>query len=526
MRGTGDSQGSWGLFDPIQTRDGDPAGALGGAAAALRAARSAPTARPTSASTRCCWPAHRQALAAQGDLPDGRRHRHLPRHVVHGRHARLRVRRRLPGAHRRAATLLNPLIDAVQNPPTDASASRIWPRSRPITPTARRATTPGRPRRHPRRRRAGLRRRVLAGPRARALLDRIVANGIPAYLVGGEFDIFQRGEPLNYAGLQNAWAGRPTTAPMRAGQQTTGRYQLIDGPWEHLNGSSVDVDRARARVVRHVAQGRADRHGAGRRRRCTTTTSDRQLVRRRRPIRSPGARPTRLYFGAGSHWHRADGRDCRQRHRGVDRHRQSVRPAGRPVVDGRASPCRPRRSGWRRAVRGQRRHRRTPADLAAYTTAPFRRPPGWPARSRPPSTRRATTADTQWVAEVEDVAPDGTSLPAHRGRAARLVPRGRRRAAAGSRAGRDVPAARTTRTRRQSSTPVVPGQMTRYDIEIFPTFATIAEGHSLRVTLVDLRRPAPDADARRSSATLAGGVYTVHRGGAHASAVEVPLQRP
>src|SRR6185437_15719145 len=74
------------------------------------------------------------------------------------------------------------------------------------------------------------------------VVSRIVANHIPAYLVGGEFDIFQRGEPTNYAGLQNAYMHRPTTAPMLADQPTTGRYQLIDGPWEHLNGSSVDVD--------------------------------------------------------------------------------------------------------------------------------------------------------------------------------------------------------------------------------------------------------------------------------------------
>jgi putative CocE/NonD family hydrolase len=75
-----------------------------------------------------------------------------------------------------------------------------------------------------------------------SVLARIVANHIPAYLVGGEFDIFQHGEPINYAELQNAWAGRGVTAPMRAGQKVTGRYQLIDGPWEHSNGSSVDVD--------------------------------------------------------------------------------------------------------------------------------------------------------------------------------------------------------------------------------------------------------------------------------------------
>ncbi|MGH8922729.1 MAG: CocE/NonD family hydrolase, partial [Actinomycetes bacterium] len=75
-----------------------------------------------------------------------------------------------------------------------------------------------------------------------SVLPNVVANGIPAYLVGGEFDIFQRGEPMNYAALQNLSAGRPATAPMVPGQKTTGRYQLIDGPWEHLNGSSVDVD--------------------------------------------------------------------------------------------------------------------------------------------------------------------------------------------------------------------------------------------------------------------------------------------
>ena len=74
------------------------------------------------------------------------------------------------------------------------------------------------------------------------VLARVVANHIPAHLIGGEFDIFQNGEPVNYAELQNAWDGRSPTAPMVAGQPTTGRYQLIDGPWEHVNGSSVDVD--------------------------------------------------------------------------------------------------------------------------------------------------------------------------------------------------------------------------------------------------------------------------------------------
>ena len=49
------------------------------------------------------------------------------------------------------------------------------------------------------------------------VIKRIVANHIPAYLIGGEFDIFQNGEPVNYAELQNAWDGRSPTAPMRSG---------------------------------------------------------------------------------------------------------------------------------------------------------------------------------------------------------------------------------------------------------------------------------------------------------------------
>jgi putative CocE/NonD family hydrolase len=72
-------------------------------------------------------------------------------------------------------------------------------------------------------------------------LQKVVENNIPAYMVGGEFDLFQRGEPLDYSGLQNAWAGRSVTAPMLPNQQVTGRYQLLDGPWTHLAGSSLDI---------------------------------------------------------------------------------------------------------------------------------------------------------------------------------------------------------------------------------------------------------------------------------------------
>ena len=130
------------------------------------------------------------------------------------------------------------------------------------------------------------------------ILARVVANHIPAYLIGGEFDIFQNGEPVNYAELQNAWDGRSTTAPMVSGQRTTGRYQLIVGPWEHLNGSSVDVDPLELEWfdtwLKHERTGMARTPtplhyydlGSGQ----FDETSTYPFT---------GASPTRLYFGAG-----------------------------------------------------------------------------------------------------------------------------------------------------------------------------------------------------------------------------------
>src|SRR5690242_9357418 len=75
------------------------------------------------------------------------------------------------------------------------------------------------------------------------ILDKIVANGIPAFIVGGQYDVFQRGEPYLYSGLQNAWAGRPVTAPMLPDQPVTSRYQLLWGPWDHGNqGEGLDLN--------------------------------------------------------------------------------------------------------------------------------------------------------------------------------------------------------------------------------------------------------------------------------------------
>ncbi|MGH9095967.1 MAG: CocE/NonD family hydrolase C-terminal non-catalytic domain-containing protein, partial [Acidimicrobiales bacterium] len=76
--------------------------------------------------------------------------------------------------------------------------------------------------------------------------------------------------------------------------------------------------------------------------------------------------------------------------------------------------------------------------------------------------------------------------------------------------------------RQSSARPVVPGQVTRYDLDVFPTYDTVAVGHRIRVTLSTADTPhlVPTVP---ELANLLGGVYTVERSPGAASAIEVPL---
>ncbi len=72
-------------------------------------------------------------------------------------------------------------------------------------------------------------------------ISQIVKDKIPAFLVGGWYDLFQRGELLNYSSFQNAWDGRPVLSPMQPSQPVTPDYQLIQGPWYHVTaGTGLD----------------------------------------------------------------------------------------------------------------------------------------------------------------------------------------------------------------------------------------------------------------------------------------------
>jgi putative CocE/NonD family hydrolase len=377
---------------------------------------------------------------------------------------------------------------------------------------------------------AGITAKILAGGpeaydqkywKARApqsMLRRIARNRIPAFMVGGEFDIFQHGEPLDYAELQNAWRHRGVHKPMRAHQKVTGRYQLIDGPWEHLNGSSVDVDELELEWFdtwlkhRHtgMAHTKTPLHyydlGNGKFRNTTTF-----------PL--AGAKPHRLYLDAGNRL-----RNHKVRQAGSDSivWTSSGSLCGRSIdqwamggisipshTGGLMAPCADDDSATS-----------TGPNVVHYTTAPFKRAHTLAGPIAARLYASATTTETQWVAEVEMVTRSGASYPLSQGALLGSLRKVAKNRSWRSHGVQVLPYHRYTA---KSQHAVKPGKVTRYDIEIFPTLATIPKGDSLRLTLstVDTPHLTP---LPNQLPKLAGGVYSIRHSKPKPSALVVSFR--
>jgi uncharacterized protein len=165
--------------------------------------------------------------------------------------------------------------------------------------------------------------------------------------------------------------------------------------------------------------------------------------------------------------------------------------------------------------------RTTQAASVTYTTAPFKRAASVAGPMTARVWLRSTSADAELVATVQDVGPDGSSYPL--GMGALL---GSHRALDGRKSwwqnGRLlVPWHPHTRA---AESPLTPGRVVRLDVEVYPSFARVASGHRLRLTLSSgTTNLAPTAV---QAARLAGGVYDVEHGGHYRSALNVPLAEP
>jgi hypothetical protein len=369
------------------------------------------------------------------------------------------------------------------------------------------------------------------------VLSKIVSDQIPAFLVGGWYDLFQRGEPLNYAGLQNAWAHRPVGAPMRADQPVTGRYQLMMGPWYHLTaGQGVDLHRIQLEWFDTWLRGEPTGMGATRNPlHLFQLGSGRWTDASTWPL--PEARPTTYYLSPGPSGSSAPSTNdgtLRTSHPGAGR--PSAGSGADPVLfTGATNPCDRQSEQWSMgALSVATSSAGLPSDpcttddralqagpnALTYTTAPFASPTvlGGPIDASIYAT--STTKDAEWVATVEDVAPSGASTPLTAGAllgSFRSVDAGKSWYGPGG-----VPLLPYHPYTQAAAAPVTTGAVTRFDVEVFPTVATLAPGHRLRLTITTSDTPHLGPTPAQL-ANLVGGAYQVQRNAAAASFVELPL---
>ena len=355
--------------------------------------------------------------------------------------------------------------------------------------------------------------------RPQSILGQIVRNRIPAFLVGGWFDLFQRGEPLNYSDLQNLAAGRGVGLPMKPGQQASGRYQLMMGPWYHVTaGEGIDMNRLELawfdRWLKDkqtgIDQTKTPLHlyqlGTGK-----------WLDASRYPIE--GATPKTYYLRPG----KALAPAAPAANGGSDQ----------VVWTGLSSPCGLSTEQWGAGLLQLVLEQAGGSDPCAedsttqagpgavtYTTAPFAKSQVLAGPIDATLYATSNRPDAEFVVNVEDVAPNGSSRPLTSGAflgSFRQLDKGRTWWAANGKP--LLPYHPYTRASKQA---VPTGKVTRYDIEVRPTFAQLAAGHRLRVTIStsDVPHIVPSPPQIQN---LAGGVYGIQHSSAAASFLELPL---
>jgi hypothetical protein len=366
-------------------------------------------------------------------------------------------------------------------------------------------------------------------------LPAVVADHIPAFLVGGWNDLFESGEPLNYVGLQNLSDGRPQTAAMTPGQQVTPRYQLLMGPWQHVTtGTGVNISALELEWF--------DTWLLGEQTPLSTTTTPLHLnVRNSGPGTGnwvdaadwplPNATPTPYYFGPGK-----SGTDSLSQNDGALSPSAPTTTSGSDKVlwTGISSPCDIQTDQWGAgalALGFQSLRTNDPCDLndvslgagpgsLVYTSSPFATPQVVTGPIDATLYVKANTTDSEIAATVEAVSPDGVSYPMSSG------------ALLGSLRALDSTATWTAADgtallpvhplTQQSAAPLVPGQMTRQDIQVFPTTTEIPTGWRLRVTITTGDTPHL-LPSLTQTPHLFGGIYDVQRNTQAASLLNVPL---
>jgi putative CocE/NonD family hydrolase len=327
------------------------------------------------------------------------------------------------------------------------------------------------------------------------LLDRIK---VPAFVIGGHHDLFQRGEPLVYERLKRR-------VPTR----------LIMGPWTHLSGSSGDgladnglpsLDQIALRWFDRWLKGMKTKIRAIPK--VTQWTYGRKKYETQADWPDPRLRPTRQYL-------RADN--------GLSAEKPKADEAPDSFFQHPVSGvCTQSTSQWTAGITEQipctNDNRLNELTGVNYTTEPLERD----LTLNGPINARLwlTTSASDAVASVRvtDVAPDGTSTELSGGWLAasfRKLDRQKSRRVRGKLLQPWHPFTR------ESVLPVEAGKPMRLDVEVFPVNAVIQNGHSLRVSVNPSDFPHAVPPLPQFSNSLAGQVQVLHDA-QHASSVTLP----
>ncbi|MFL5896698.1 MAG: CocE/NonD family hydrolase [Thermoleophilaceae bacterium] len=343
--------------------------------------------------------------------------------------------------------------------------------------------------------------------RIRSPIEVIDRVQVPTFIVGGWFDLFQRGEPMLYQRL------RENHVPTR----------LVMGPWYHLTASSgaglpadgvPTLPELELRWMDHYVMDRPD------------PTLDQDIA------------PVTYFENGAGHWKKAPGwvfpdvgfkslRLSGPAAPGAPGKLVSGAGAGEPDTlawNPSTGPCSRSTVQWT-AGGGSGTPCETDDRMNDATSLSYDLDVGSsPLRIGGPLSANLFVAsdgkDGQITARVEDVAPDGTATQLTAGWQV-LSLRALDRSKSVSRQDKLVqPYHPYTQ---ESVLPVEPGKPMEVDVEIFPTAATFAAGHKLRLTLQTADAPHLTAPAPQGVNSIGSGLHVYHDA-QHQSELVIPVR--
>lgn len=342
-----------------------------------------------------------------------------------------------------------------------------------------------------------------------ALLSKIVENRVAVYLMGGEYDVFQRGVPLLYSGLQNAEVGRDVYGPMSPGLVPSGRYQMTFGPWTHASiGAGIDMTELELRWfdrwLKDVHNGVDD------------TTAPIRVIEpgggeydtSSYPLSEAGV--TRFWLSSGGALNRSGP--------------AGPEPTDRIVYAGLGEVCSASTVQFAAGLEAEKclkpatKPLRTESEVT-YSTSALETPMRIAGPVGLSLEATSNRPESFFAVTLEDVAPDGTSMDLSGGaQLGSLRQLDAKRSWPTADGGHILPYLKLTKA---SSLEVPVGEVTRYDVEIRPTFATIPAGHHLRLRIAtsDFPHIIPLADL----GGLIFGSYQIHHDLVTPSFLDIPL---